>query len=210
MSACSSDIASLPAMIEEYFIFPLGTVLFPGGALPLKIFEQRYIEMTKICIRDNTPFGVCLIRQGREVGPAAVPEEVGCLATIEKWDMPQLGLFQLLTRGSERFKLLEYHVAKNGLMTGTIERIGPDRPPDHVDTACRQVLKAIVEKLGIANFPEPLAFDDASWVGFRLAEVLPLNPKIKQSLLELVDAGERLDRLRAILIEEGLVVQGRA
>ena len=67
-------------MTEEHFIFPLGTVLFPGAALPLKIFEQRYLEMTKTCLRDNRPFGVCLIREGREVGDPALPEAIGCLA----------------------------------------------------------------------------------------------------------------------------------
>src|SRR5918995_6119962 len=97
----------MPQSDREIHIFPLNTVLFPGGLLPLKIFEQRYIEMTKACLRDNRPFGVCLIREGREVGDPAVPETIGCLATIEKWDMPQLGLFQLVARGSERFRLLD-------------------------------------------------------------------------------------------------------
>ena len=72
-------MASLPARVP---IFPLGTVLFPEGLLPLKIFEQRYIEMTKACLRDERPFGVCLIRAGREVGEPAVPETIGCLAKI--------------------------------------------------------------------------------------------------------------------------------
>ena len=76
-----------------------GTVLFPGGALPLRIFEQRYMEMAKACLRDSAPFGVCLIREGREVGAPAVPERVGCLARIADWDMPQLGLLQVTARG---------------------------------------------------------------------------------------------------------------
>lgn len=64
-------------------------MLFPGGRLPLRIFEQRYMEMAKACIRDGSPFGVCLIREGREVGAPATPVEVGCLARIGHWDMPQ-------------------------------------------------------------------------------------------------------------------------
>src|SRR5689334_21935418 len=105
---------------REIFIFPLNTVLYPDGVLPLKVFEQRYIEMTKACLRDGVPFGVCLIREGREVGAAAVPEPVGCLATIEQWDMPQLGVFQLVTRGGERFRIREMQVAANHLISAAI------------------------------------------------------------------------------------------
>jgi Lon protease-like protein len=194
-------------MTEEHFIFPLGTVLFPGGTLPLKIFEQRYIEMTKVCIRDNRPFGVCLIREGREVGEPAVPETIGCLASIERWDMPQLGLFDLVARGGERFRLLDSRVAPNGLMSGSIERIAADIPSAHVDRACREVLTLIINRVGSSHFPEPIDLDDATWVGCRLAEVLPLDARVKQSLLEVQDAGERLDQLREILMKEGLVVR---
>ena len=195
-------------MTEEHYIFPLGTVLFPGGSLPLKIFEQRYLEMTKICIRDDKPFGVCLIKEGAEVGTPAVPETIGCLATIERWDMPQLGLFELLARGGERFRLLDSRVAANGLMSGSIERLPADTPAARVDPSCREVLKLIIDRVGAQHFPEPIELDDATWVGCRLAEVLPLDARIKQSLLEIGDAGERLERLRDILVQEGLIAKG--
>ena len=197
-------------MTEEHFIFPLGTVLYPGGTLPLRIFEQRYLEMTKICIRDERPFGVCLIREGAEVGQPALPENVGCLAKIEQWDMPQLGLFQLIARGGDRFRLKDSRIASNGLISGSIERIGSDAPVAHVDAACRKVLKLIIERIGASSFPSPVSLDDASWVGYRLAEVLPLDTRVKQDLLELLDAGERLDRLHRILVEEGLIVSDQA
>jgi Lon protease-like protein len=193
-------------MTEEQFIFPLGTVLFPGGTLPLKIFEQRYIEMTKACLRDNRPFGVCLIRQGHEVGTPAVPEAIGCLATIERWDM-QAGLFHLVARGGERFRLLETRVASNGLMSASIERIAPDAPAGSIDSACLEVLKLVIERVGESSFPEPIALDDASWVGYRLAEILPFDASVKQKLLEIQDAGERLDQLRELLVREGLIVK---
>jgi Lon protease-like protein len=194
--------------MEEHFIFPLGTVLFPGGTLPLKIFEQRYIEMTKACLRDERPFGVCLIREGREVGDPAVPEAVGCLATIETWDMPQLGLFQLVTRGGDRFRLLESRVAKNGLITGSIERIRPDENAGAVvDPACREVLTLIIDRVGESHFPKPIALDDPVWVSYRLAEVLPFDGAVKQALLEIESASERLLRLRELLVKEGLVVR---
>jgi Lon protease-like protein len=180
-------------------------VLFPGGALPLKIFEQRYIEMTKACLRDNRPFGVCLIREGREVGEPAVPESVGCLASIERWDMPQLGLFQLVARGGDRFRLLKTHVAKNGLMSGSISRIENTGHTDDMDPACRDVLKLIIEHVGEANFPTPISLDDASWVSYRLAEILPLDVRLKQELLEIDDTGWRLERLHQLLADEGLI-----
>ena len=189
---------------QEIHIFPLNTVLFPGGLLPLRVFEQRYIEMTKTCLRDNRPFGVCLIREGREVGTAAVPEAVGCLAAIESWDMPQLGLFQLVARGGERFRILETSVASNHLMSAVIEPIPPDAASGPVDSLCRQVLQAVIEKIGAAQFPAPVRLDDASWVGYRLAEVLPLGSRVKQELLEATDAAHRLERLRALLVQQGL------
>jgi uncharacterized protein len=192
-------------MTEKHFIFPLGSVLFPGGALPLKIFEQRYLEMTKACIRDEKPFGVCLIREGKEVGDPAVPQPVGCLATIESWDIPQPGLFHLLARGGERFRLHDTEVAANGLISGIIERLAPDAPAPAVDPACREVLKVLIERIGASNFPSPLALDDATWVGYRLAEILPLDQQMKQRLLEMEDSAGRLDTLRELLVESGLV-----
>ena len=190
---------------REIPIFPLNTVLYPGGALPLKVFEQRYIEMTKACLRDSLPFGVCLIREGREVGAAAVPEPVGCLATIEHWDMHQLGVFQLVARGTGRFRILETRIAPNHLVSASIEAIAPDGAAE-VDPLCRQVLGALIEKVGAGRFPAPVRLDDAEWVGFRLAEVLPIEARLKQALLEMTDAAARLAKLRGLLEQQGLTV----
>ena len=88
-------------------LFPLGTVLFPGGLLPLRVFEQRYLELVKSSMREQSPFGVCLIREGAEVGAPATPEPVGCLAHIVQWDMQQLGLLRIAARGAERFRIIE-------------------------------------------------------------------------------------------------------
>jgi Lon protease-like protein len=194
-------------LTESHYIFPLGMVLYPGGMLPLRIFEQRYIEMTKACLRDERPFGVCLIREGREVGEPALPETIGCLASIEQWDMPQLGLFHLLARGGDRFRLLDSRAAQNGLITGTIERLAPDVADAPVDAACREVLKALIERIGEARFPAPIRLDDGSWVSYRLAEILPVEPRVKQTLLELDDASARQARLREILVSKGLAAE---
>ena len=193
-----------PEPLQDVHIFPLNTVLFPDGLLPLKVFEQRYIEMTKACLSEKRPFGVCLIKEGREVGTAAVPEPVGCLAAIEQWDMPQLGVFQLVARGGARFRIREMRVAPNHLISAEVEPIPTDAAAGEVDPLCREVLQAIVDKVGAERFSTPLRLDDAAWIGFRLAEVLPLTASVKQELLELTDAGKRLERLHALLVRHGI------
>ena len=165
-------------------LFPLGTVLFPGGLLPLKIFEQRYLEMTKVCLRDNLPFGVCLIREGSEVGTPAAPESVGCLATIEQWDMPSTGIFHLLARGGERFRILETSMAENGLITGAVELLAAAEPCSP-DPDCVALLTRVIEQVGAENFPSPVRLDDGAWVAYRVAEMMSYSMAMKQHLLEL-------------------------
>jgi len=189
---------------QEIPLFPLNTVLFPDGVLPLKVFEQRYIEMTKACLRDNSPFGVCLIREGQEVGVAALPAPVGCLAHIVEWDMPQLGLFHLLARGGRRFRTQEARVAANQLISATVELLPPDPTGGEVDPICGGILKTIIEKIGADRFPAPIRLTDAAWVGYRLAEVLPLQAAEKQELLELPESQARFERLRQYLGRIGL------
>jgi len=191
------------AVTLETFIFPLNTVLFPDGTLQLRVFEQRYLEMTKICLRDSRPFGVCLIREGNEVGTPAVPERVGTLAAIAHWDMPQLGLFSLTARGGARFRILEDTVSSSGLITAQIECWDDDPAGAAIDPACLEVLKLLIERAGSEHFPAPLRLDDAAWVGCRLAEILPIDNAARQALLEMRDAGERLQRLRQLLDELG-------
>jgi len=200
----------LPDTVQEVFIFPLNTVLFPDGLLPLKVFEQRYIDMTKSCLRDGRPFGVCLIREGQEVGAAAVPEPVGCLARIAHWEMPQLGVFHLLVQGGERFRIIDTRVQPNQLVAASVETLPPDTGCDRVDGACGELLRAIIDKAGADRFPEPLRLDDAAWVGFRLAEVLPLDAADRQQLLELTDAPARLARLKQLLTQQGLALSDPA
>ncbi len=176
-------------------LFPLGTVLFPGGALPLKIFEQRYLDMTKACIRDNLPFGVCLIREGREVGTAAVPESVGCLATIEQWDMPQPSMFHLLARGGERFRILGTQSAANGLLSGDVEML-PPLAPSAPDADCVELLQRVIKQVGAEHFPQPIQLDDGAWVAYRLAEMLPMAMADKQLLLESARVDDLLDSIK--------------
>lgn len=186
--------------MSEIALFPLNTVLFPGGRLPLRIFEQRYMGMAKACLRENLPFGVCLIQEGKEVGAPAIPVEIGCLARIASWDMPQLGLLQVIARGEERFRTLSRRVQEDGLIVAEVERLaeGEDTSiPPHCE-ACVRLLERLLEQQ-TTLFEAPHQLDSASWVSARLAEILPLPLPAKQELLELADAGVRLERLNSLL-----------
>lgn len=182
-------------------IFPLNTVLYPGGMLPLKIFEQRYLEMTRDCLRDAMPFGVCRIREGVEVGKPALPEAVGCTAMIAEWEMPHLGVFHLKARGQQRFRIQNQVTQPGGLIRAEIELLEelPGSANEDSRVLCRRVLEQIVSRLGTEYFFPPLAYDDPRWVSYRLAEVLPLALDEKQALLETRDDHERLTRLHGLL-----------
>ena len=182
-------------------VFPLNTVLYPGGLLQLKIFEQRYLDMTKACVRDATPFGVCRIREGLEVGLPAVPDLVGCTALIAEWEMPHLGIFNLQTRGQKPFRIVQHTTQSDGLIRAEIELLKENTGAIRQESYefCRRVLEQIVEKIGEDYFCGPLAYDDPRWTSYRLAEVLPLDLQEKQSLLALRDDGKRLEHLQAYL-----------
>ncbi len=191
--------------VRDIPLFPLGTVLYPGGLLPLKIFEQRYVDMTKACLRDSTPFGVCLIREGHEVGAPAAPHAVGCLAHIEQWDVPHPNLFAILARGGGRFRILGASVGTNGLIAGRIEMLPEPTRPDTVDRACQEVLRLAIERAGADSVPGPIRLDDAVWVSYRLAEILPITPVEKQALLELDDTEARMTQLHQLLLNHGII-----
>jgi Lon protease-like protein len=179
--------------------------------LPLKVFEQRYIALTKSCLRDRSPFGVCLITQGDEVAHAAsAPPQfapIGTLATIESWEMPKLGIFHLRTRGGRRFEVLSYDVHADGLIVANVAAI-PAEPALALAAAhapLARLLEALAERLGPQRFPAERAFGDASWVGYRLAELLPLPLPIKQGMLEINDGNVRLDMLQRFLAQQGVL-----
>ena len=192
-------------------LFPLKTVLFPGGLLPLKVFEQRYIDMAKACLKDNSPFGVCLITQGEEVAtPAgALPAiaDVGTLARITDWDMPQLGILHIATLGETRFQIRRHAAEASGLLVGEATPI-PAEPAlalaEHYQPLAN-LLELIATRVSPQNFPADREYGDASWVGYRLAEVLPLPLHIKQSMLEINDAEVRLQVLQKFLTQQGVL-----
>ena len=192
-------------------LFPLHTVLFPGGLLPLKVFEQRYIDLTKACLADDRPFGVCLIVQGDEVAQpgAAMPElsPIGTTARITNWDMPQLGILHVATVGGTRFKIERHAAEPSGLVVAEVREIAAE--PKVALTPAQlplvKLLELIATRVGPENFPANPDYGDASWVGYRLAEFLPLPLPIKQSMLEINDAGVRLSVLQKFLGEQGVL-----
>jgi Lon protease-like protein len=192
---------------DEMPIFPLKSVLFPEGLLPLRIFEVRYMDMAKACLRDKSPFGVCLIREGEEVGTPAVPFEIGCLAHIVECDMEELGILKVLAKGGERFRIASSVTQKSGLVVARVEPIGAESAaPDAPGFAdCALLLRKLVAGIGEERFAPPLRFDDASWVSFRLAEILPLRNDVRQKMLEVTDAGLRLGVLHRFLRQQKLV-----
>jgi uncharacterized protein len=190
-------------------IFPLNAVLFPGGLLPLRVFEARYMDMTRDCMKRDAPFGVCLIREGSEVGSPAVPEGIGCLAKILEWDMQQQGILNIKTRGGQRFRILESRAGPQGLISADVELIPAEAKaavPEEFGP-CARLLEMVVADQGKPIFAEPHSFDDASWVGYRLAEILPVPLVAKQKLLELSDSLGRLSILQRFLESRGLAVK---
>jgi len=191
-------------------LFPLRTVLYPGGALPIKIFEQRYIDMVKRSLQHDEAFGVCLLTHGEEVAPAGTTQSfamIGTLARIVRWDMPQLGILHVATEGGARFRVDRHRVEKDDLAVADVTLLPPEPTLAISDEylPLANLLELIAGRIGPGNFPAEHAYDDGSWVGYRLAEVLPLPLSIKQTMLEVNDAGVRLKVLREFLVQQKLI-----
>ena len=179
-------------------LFPLSTVLFPGGPLSLRIFETRYLDMVSHCLKHEQGFGVVLIRAGRETGEADF-HRLGTLAHIRDWDRLEDGLLGITALGGDRFEWIETWRADDGLYWGRVQWLPSSRPPS-LPPECRHLARVVRELLPQLPRPWRLVephFDDADWVGFRLAEVLPISPEEKQALLALGDPTARLARIQA-------------
>ena len=187
-------------------LFVLGTVLFPGGVLPLRVFEARYVDMMRECMKAGQPFGVCLIKEGKEVGTPAVPHDAGCLAHIVDFDMEQLGVLNIRTHGGARFRVLATRNEASGLVRARAEARPDDAavPVPASLSNCALMLRAIVPKLPAGIIRVPHQFDDAAWVSNRIAEILPIQPLAKQRLMELDDPLARLEIIHKFLEQQGL------
>jgi len=182
-------------------LFPLNTVLFPGGPIPLRIFEPRYLQMVSYCVKNQTPFGVCLIREGGEAGEAANPYEIGTLAHIVDWHSLPDGLLGIVAEGGDRFAVKDKKLDSNQLITAQVALIPEDPmiklPPKY--TKLGHLLSEIMNDAGPLYASLKRHFEDAGWVSFRLAEILPIDNVMKQYLLELSSPLERLTQLQSAL-----------
>lgn len=192
---------------QELPLFPLKTVLFPGGVLPLRIFETRYLDMVSACLRTDSGFGVVTIHEGREAGgqPTSI-HPVGTLARIVDFDQTDDGLLGITCLGVQRLRVIGHRVQPDQLLLGQVMWL-PDDPamsllPSHEPLA--RVLRDLLQNEELAPYSRFLApnWDDAAWVGNRLAEILPLPPHARQALLEMTEPQQRLDILLAIFQEQ--------
>ena len=181
-------------------LFPLGAVLFPDGPLPLRIFEARYLDMISRCLREDSEFGVVQIRSGSDVGEVETVN-VGTLARIVDWYQGSDGILGITARGTRRFALHEMGRQPDGLYTAEVELL-PEEPQLQLPEEFRPMaalLETVINDLGRLYDAIDKRYDDAAWVGYRLAEILPMPVTEKQSCLELMDPVERLRVLRPML-----------
>ena len=196
-------------------LFPLGTVLFPDGVIALKIFEARYLDMIKQCLREKTEFGVVSIIKNSEVDDQNLPptfSNIGTLALIEDFDPVQPALYMTKSFGTQRFKLLNSSQQDNGLWVGEVELLDQDPlipiPQEHQGVAklLDEIISVIQSEdlLGDAPFKKPFKTDDCGWVSNRLAELLPISLAQKNHLLAQTNPRIRLDLITEIIEDDDL------
>ena len=183
-------------------LFPLRTVLVPGGSLALRVFEPRYLDLVRECGRHGSTFGVCLLLDGAEAGVATSTAAVGTEAAIEDFGTGDGGLLALHVRGRRRFQARRTRVRDNGLVVATVDwrdvDVDDELRPEHA--VLGQVLRHILEQVGGEHAQAAATrLDDAAWVGWRLVELLPLSDRQRQALLQQDDPHERLDELLALV-----------
>jgi Lon protease-like protein len=185
---------------DSIALFPLNIVLFPGGALPLRIFETRYVDMVRRCMHGSQAFGVALIREGNEVGPAET-FDVGTLAKIVDFHQLSDGLLGVSCIGEQRFRIRSRGRQPDGLNLAEVDWLAPEPavavPPQHARLA--ELLRSVLPQLGEVYTGIKMRLEDAAWVGHRLAEILPIPLTDKQRCLELDDPIERLDVLSPLV-----------
>ena len=202
--------------LQSLPLFPLGAVLFPGGVLPLRIFEVRYLDMISRCHKAGAPFGVVLLTQGTEVRQPGATESfsrVGTLATISELDTPRPGLIMVRAIGEQRFRITASDQLRHGLWIANVERLANDMavpvPEDLRNTA--QALGKLIQSLqlkaaapGQLPLHGPWRLADCGWVANRWCELLPLPAQVKQRLMELDNPLVRLELVSDVLARTGI------
>ena len=197
----------------ELPLFPLQSVLFPGGLLGLKVFEVRYLDLVGRCLREQRCFGVVALTKGNEVrngGDEVTFESVGCAAELMEVDSAQPGILMVRCRGTRRFKTLTTEQQADGLWISRShwlpddERVRPGEALSGAVEGLRHAIASLKEK-GATPFLEPYHFDDAGWIANRWCEILPISLAAKQKLMELPDPGVRLKLVDDFLRSKGVV-----
>lgn len=182
-------------------LFPLTSVLLPGGRLPLRLFEPRYLDMVSDCFKRDSGFGICLIRRGGEAGAPALPFGTGTEVRIVDWDQQPDGLLGIVVEGQQKFRIHTMDEQDDGLIVAEVERLPPE-PAEPVAAEFAQlveILRVILDQIGPTVHYDAPQWHDASWVGSRLTELLPLPPRVRQFLLELDNPTARLVELHQAL-----------
>ena len=196
--------------LPEIPLFPLRTVLFPEGVLPLRIFEPRYVDMIRWCMRNQVNFGVVLLRTGSDVANKdadAVPDvfRVGTEAKIVDFNQADNGLLGIVAQGARKFSIKESYLQKDGLLKATVE-FAKEEPLGEL-TPVHDPLVAVLQDLMqhplIQQLNPPIRLGEARSVSYRLADLLPIEPEIKQTLLQMNGAKERLTELERLVTKFG-------
>jgi uncharacterized protein len=202
--------------LQSLPLFPLGAVLFPGGILPLRIFEVRYLDMIGRCHKAGAPFGVVLLTQGQEVRQPGATEafsHVGTLATISEFETPRPGLMMIRASGAQRFRITASDQLRHGLWVADVERLAPDMAvpvPEDLKvtaTALGKLIQSLQQRTGNPDqlpIQSPWRLDDCGWVANRWCELLPLPPQLKQRLMELDNPLVRLELVSDVLARTGI------
>ncbi len=199
--------------MTELPLFPLQTVLFPGGLLSLKVFETRYLDLAATCLRERKPFGVVALLKGQEVrrgDDGVVFEDIGVLAEMIDVDSAQPGILQLRCRGTRRFRVGSTRQQADGLWVAQVDLLPEDEtaaPAEAMHETVRGLANAIasLKGKGVEPFEAPYQFDSAGWVANRWCEILPIPLAAKQKLMELPDGNVRLGLVDEFLRGKGVV-----
>ncbi|WP_432730412.1 LON peptidase substrate-binding domain-containing protein [Variovorax sp. W6] len=207
-------------LLHSLPLFPLGTVLFPDGLLPLRIFEVRYLDMIAKCRKAGAPFGVVSLTSGSEVRKAGADAEsfaaIGTLAMIREFESPQSGLLQIECIGTQRFRVRSNELQKHGLWVAEVEAVNDDvalEIPDdlrHTSTALQRLVGTLEERRraqgAAVRLPiaEPYRFDDCGWVANRWCELVPMQLELRQRLMELDSPLMRLELVSDLLARTGI------
>jgi len=188
----------LSSNLQELPLFPLNTVVFPAGVLPLRIFEPRYLDMVKDCMRNSHGFGVVLLKEGKESGVAVDIFDTGTLCVISDWESLPDGFLGITAIAEKKILISSTHIESNKLLVGKVEELEQETDPSLPDEfhVMAEILQRIITDVGEPYTNLPANYDKAGWVGSRLTELLPIELHIKQRLLEIDDHIVRLYQLK--------------